>query len=192
MNDPDPVGLDWLAPDDDWIPPDLPPRHVPLLIVDVVGTIIRGPDDEGGGWVNGPADVSAFHEATALMVRWHQAGGRIVAVSNWGGVALGHVSHDDMIAAMVEVHRQTGSVLDDAVVCPHHPDAADPDMADCWCRKPKTAMPLKAVAALERAHDDERYAPGMALFVGDRPEDEECAGRLGIEFMWADTWRSTA
>jgi phosphoglycolate phosphatase-like HAD superfamily hydrolase len=39
---------------------------------------------------------------------------------------------------------------------------------------------------------DECYPPHLALFVGDRPEDKECAKAANIKFMETKKWRSIA
>ena len=39
-------------------------------------------------------------------------------------------------------------------------------------------------------HYAEMYPPHMGLFVGDRPEDEECARLAGFTFVPADVWRA--
>lgn len=61
-------------------------------------------------------------------------------------------------------------------------------MARCWCRKPKPGLVIEAALALSEAHH-EIYPPHMGLFVGDRPEDEQCAENAGLDFMAADVWR---
>lgn len=36
---------------------------------------------------------------------------------------------------------------------------------------------------------DEIYPPHWGLFVGDQPEDQQCAENAGLPFMWAKEWR---
>jgi len=164
---------------------------VPVLYLDLDGTVRQGKDDALGRFVNGPGDVFVFAEAVVMMRRWKAAGGRIVAVSNQGGVALGLVDQDAVMAALLETHRQTGELFDRIAVCPHHPDAADPEMARCWCRKPKPGLVIESAVELGR-HYHERYPPHMGLMVGDRPEDEECARLAGLDFQDAAEWRAAA
>src|SRR5882757_10685428 len=84
----------------------------PVLCLDMDGTVREGKDDPIGRFVNGPGDVRVFPEAVVMMRRWRDGGGRIVGVSNQGGITLGLVSYDDVAAAMLETHRQTGGLFD--------------------------------------------------------------------------------
>ena len=90
---------------------------------------------------------------------------------------------------MVETHRQTGHLFDKVAWCSHHPNADDPEMARCWCRKPSPGLLIESALEIAHAHG-EIYPPHMGLFVGDRPEDEECARLAGFPFQWAHEWRS--
>lgn len=162
----------------------------PVLFADIDGTIREGKDDPLGRFVNYPEDVRVFFAAIERMKAWRQAGGRIIGVSNQGGIALGHVTLSDVIDTMRETQRQTEALFDRIAWCRHHPQAADLLMARCWCRKPLPGLAIEAALDLARQHPGEIYPPGMALFVGDRPEDEECAAALNVEFVNAAYWRS--
>lgn len=166
-------------------------KAVPVLYLDIDGTVRQGKDDALGRFVNGPADVVAFPEATEMMRRWKQAGGRIIGVSNQGGVALGIVTAVDVAAAMAETHRQTGQLFDRIAWCSHHPNAADPEMARCWCRKPAPGLLIESALDLAARHH-EYYPPHMGLMVGDRDEDEQCARIAGLDFQQATEWRAAA
>lgn len=164
---------------------------VPLLALDLDGTVREGKDDALGRFVNGPEDVRVFPEAVTLMRRWKAAGGRIIAVSNQGGVALGFVTYKRVAEAMIETHRQAGSLFDKIAWCVHHPNADNPEMARCWCRKPSPGLLIESALELAGRHD-EFYPPYMGLFVGDRAEDEACATAAGFDFQWAADWRASA
>ncbi|MDE2104909.1 MAG: hypothetical protein KGL39_47165 [Patescibacteria group bacterium] len=166
---------------------------VPLLVLDLDGTVRHG-FEELGRFVNGPEDVVIFPEAVKQMRRWKERGGRIIAVSNQGGVALGHLTFETCVAAMLRTHILTKGLFDKIAFCRHHPDALDPEYARCWCRKPSPGLLIET--ALELAHKSikggspEFYPPYMGLFVGDRPEDEQCAKLAGFPFKWAKDWRA--
>src|SRR5258708_7270522 len=81
-------------------------RAVPVLYLDLDGTVRQGKDDALGRFVNGPEDVVIFPEAVTMMRRWKQGGGRVIGVSNQGGVSLGIVPYDRVAAAMRETNRQ--------------------------------------------------------------------------------------
>jgi D-glycero-D-manno-heptose 1,7-bisphosphate phosphatase len=164
-------------------------KRVPVLWLDLDGTVRQGRDDALGKFVNGPEDVVVFPEAVAQMRRWKHNGGRIVAVSNQGGIALGLASYEKVTAAMLETHRQCQELFDKISFCQHHPSAEDPEMARCWCRKPSPGLVVESALALASQHN-EMYPPHMGLFVGDRPEDEQCAKLAGLPFKWAHAWRS--
>lgn len=164
---------------------------VPVLYLDLDGTVRQGKDDALGRFVNGPEDVVVFPEAVEMMRRWKDGGGRIVAVSNQGGVALGIVSAHNVAAAMVETQRQAGDLFDKIAWCSHHPNADHPEMARCWCRKPSPGLIIESALDLAR-HYGEYYPPYMGLMVGDRPEDEECARLAGLAFEDAASWRARA
>lgn len=165
-------------------------KAVPLLCLDLDGTVRHG-KDELGRFVNGPADVVVFPEAVELMRRWRADGGRIIAVSNQGGIALGHLGMHDCAQAMRRTQDLTGGLFDKIAWCRHHPAATDPEMARCWCRKPAPGLLIEAALELAVAYG-EIYPPYLGLFVGDRDEDQECARLAGFDFMWADVWRATA
>lgn len=166
--------------------------RVPVLYLDIDGTVREGKDDPLGRFVNGPDDVRVFPAASTMMRRWRRAGGRIVGVSNQGGIALGIVSASEVAAAMMETQRQTGGLFDRILWCQHHPDADDPEMARCWCRKPSAGAVVEAAHGLVDRFPGEIYPPYMGLFVGDRSEDEQCAASAGLDFQWAAEWRSQA
>jgi D-glycero-D-manno-heptose 1,7-bisphosphate phosphatase len=168
----------------------MPERAVPVLYLDLDGTVRKG-KDELGRFVNGPEDVEVFPAAVEMMRRWKAGGGRIIGVSNQGGVALGIVSHAKVAAAMRETHAQAKLLFDKVAYCVHHPGAEQPEMARCWCRKPSPGLVIEAALEVARYYG-EYYPPYMGLMVGDRPEDQECARLAGLDFQWAADWRAQA
>lgn len=164
-------------------------KAVPALYLDLDGTVREGKDDALGRFVNGPRDVVVFPAAVEMMRRWKVGGGRIIGVSNQGGVALGIVSHEAVAAAMAVTYRQAEELFDKISYCVHHPDAELPEMARCWCRKPAPGLLIEAALDLG-AHYNEYYPPYMGLMVGDREEDRLCAERAGLDFQWAADWRA--
>lgn len=164
---------------------------VPVLYLDIDGTVREGKDDALGRFVNGPEDVRVFPEAVELMRRWKAGGGRVIGVSNQGGIALGIVTMEAVVAAMVETQRQADGIFDKIAWCSHHPDAQHPEYARCWCRKPRPGLLIEAALDLAAKHH-EFYPPYMAMMVGDRNEDRECAANADIDFMDAAEWRASA
>ncbi len=162
-------------------------RRVPVLFLDLDDTVRWGRDTLGR-WVNTPDDVRIFPEVPDLLRRYRDAGWRIAAVSNQGGVALGHVTEAAVMETARETQRQCGVGFDAIAMCAHHPAAAD--AAICWCRKPKSGLIFLATAALVTAHPDEVYPIHLGLMVGDRLEDQRCAEGAGLRFMVASDWRA--
>lgn len=159
-----------------------------VLYVDLDGTIRHG-FDELGRFVNGPEDVVVFDGVPELLGKYKVAGWRIIGVSNQGGIALGHTTQILVREAMAKTNKLCGEVFDRITWCSHHPAAADPEMAICWCRKPRIGGLVLAAQGLADQHRTDYYPPHLGLFVGDRPEDEECAKSAGLPFMWAKDWR---
>jgi D-glycero-D-manno-heptose 1,7-bisphosphate phosphatase len=171
--------------------PEVPERAVPVLYLDLDGTVRQGKDDALGRFVNGPEDVVVFPEAVEMMRRWKLAGGRIIGVSNQGGIALGIVSYTKVAAAMRKTYDDCGQMFDKIAFCCHHPKAEHPEMARCWCRKPSPGLVIESALEVARQHG-EFYPPYMGLMVGDRPEDEQCAKLAGLNFQRAADWRAQA
>jgi D-glycero-D-manno-heptose 1,7-bisphosphate phosphatase len=162
----------------------------PVLYLDLDGTVRHGPG-ELGHHVNGPDDVIVFPEAKEMMRRWKDDGGRIIGVSNQGGIALGHTSAAQVEEAMWRTHELTDHLFDQLAWCSHHPAAGDRAMAKCWCRKPAPGLLIRAVLDLATWHK-EAYPVHLAMMVGDRDEDRECARIANIDFADAAEWRARA
>lgn len=163
---------------------------VPLLALDLDGTVRYG-KDQLGHFVNGPDDVVVFPEAITMMARWRDLGGRIVGVSNQGGIALGHHSLAACEAAVDRTQELTGNQFDRIAYCRHHPAAPDPTMARCACRKPSPGLIILTGLSLMQEYP-EQYPSHLGLMVGDRHEDRQCAQLAGFDFRWAKEWRSDA
>ncbi len=168
----------------------IPEKPTPLLAVDVDGTVRHG-RTELGRFVNTPDDVAVFPEAVEQIRRWKARGGRVVAVSNQGGIALGHTTMVQCAATMMRTYELCDRLLDKICWCAHYDSDAvkDPEMRYCWCRKPSPGLLIEGALDLAAKHN-EYYPPHMGLFVGDRPEDEECARLAGMPFRWAHEWRA--
>jgi D-glycero-D-manno-heptose 1,7-bisphosphate phosphatase len=169
----------------------MPRRATAVLFADLDGTVRHGLA-QLGRFVNTPGDVVVFPEAVDRMREWKAAGGRIITVTNQGGVALGHVSPADAGAALMRTVELSEGLVDVVSMCTHHPAAADPEQASCWCRKPSPGLVFDGLRHLINDRHPEFYPPKLALMVGDRPEDEECARRAGVRFTWAADWRAAA
>jgi D-glycero-D-manno-heptose 1,7-bisphosphate phosphatase len=94
-------------------------------------------------------------------------------VTNQSGIArglFGEADYHAVNARLREVLKSGGASFDGTYHCPHHPDFSGP----CDCRKPGTALYLRA--ASELGLDLSR-----SFYVGDKPSDVEPARTLGGE-----------
>lgn len=171
-------------------------KSVPVLFLDIDGTVRKG-KEELGRFVNGPEDVEVFPEAVSQMRKWKVTGGRIIGVSNQGGIALGYMTADQCLAAMQRTQQLCEGLFDEIQVCQHAPGSG------CWCRKPRNGMLIAGLLELGNTPCDgrgsffgavlgmyEEYKTYDSLMVGDRQEDYECAMHAGIAFRWAKDWRA--
>ena len=164
-------------------------KATPVLYLDLDGTVRKG-FDELGRFVNSAKDVELFKHMGERLYSYKQRGYRIVGVSNQGGIALGHVSFEDVASAMIETQEQAKGMFDKIIFCQHHPDAKNLEYDHCFCRKPRIGMLVLAQSYLNDNYPEECYPPHLALMVGDREEDRQCAENGGVDFMWAKEWRA--
>jgi D-glycero-D-manno-heptose 1,7-bisphosphate phosphatase len=162
----------------------MPPVERALLFLDIDGTV-RHPA-EGKQWCNNPEDVRVYPAAVKQMRRWKAQGGRIVGVSNQGGIALGHLTELQVCETMEVTGALCEELFDLILWCPHFPPKR------CWCRKPAPGLLIGATYELTEAHPNEVYPVELALMVGDRQEDRLCAAIAGVDFLDAQIWRDAA
>jgi D-glycero-D-manno-heptose 1,7-bisphosphate phosphatase len=144
-------------------------KTVPVLYLDLDGTVRKG-KDELGHFVNKASDVEVFPEVPKLLRGYKRQGWRIIGVSNQGGIALGYLTLKDCGELMAETQRQCAGLFDKITWCSHHPDANEPEMAVCWCRKPRPGMIIESALALSEV-TREIYPPHLAVMVGDMDTD---------------------
>jgi D-glycero-D-manno-heptose 1,7-bisphosphate phosphatase len=159
-----------------------PQTPTPVLYLDLDGTVRWGLE-ELGRFVNSVGDVRVFAGVPGILRIYKGLGWRIVGISNQGGVALGHMTHEQCQATIDETDRQCDNLFDLILFCPHAPRAG------CLCRKPRAGMILQAEYDLSTRYA-ESYPRDMAGFVGDREDDRGCAEAAGLPFMNAARWRA--
>lgn len=164
-------------------------KMVPVLYCDLDGTVRKGVG-ELGRFVNGPEDVELFDGMADLLWGYKNLGWRIVGVSNQGGIALGHLTPNMCLRAMAKTQLESRSAFDKIAWCSHYPgEEVEPEMAVCWCRKPRPGLVIETALELSRK-TGEIYPPHMGLMVGDRSEDAGCADNAGLRFLDAWEWRT--
>ncbi len=119
--------------------------------------------------------------ATIDAVRLLNRAGFVVCVTtNQSGVGRGLFRAEDvetLHARMQETLDAAGARVDAWFYCPHHPDAAVPDLRMvCECRKPRAGM-------IQRAAERFAIDVGRSFVIGDRLTDvglAQSAGARGI------------
>lgn len=85
------------------------PTHV--LWIDLDGTVRHG-FDELGYFVHKPEHVQIFDGVANILAAYKLAGWRIVGVTNQGGVALGHLTVEDVMSVNFQTHRMCHGLFD--------------------------------------------------------------------------------
>ncbi len=114
-----------------------------------------------------PEDVRLMPGAAPALERLREAGLTLVVASNQPAAAKGLATEADLDA----VHDRVVKLLGDAAgavgewrYCRHHPEALDPAMRECDCRKPKPGLLLDAAESLG-------LDLGRSWLVGDADRD---------------------
>ena len=158
----------------------------PALFLDLDGTIRYG---KSGTFIKDVHDIALYDGIPELVWKYRNEGYLIIGISNQGGVAHGFKTHQEIDAEM----ERTILLFDknpfhDIKWCLHHPDGnVEPYCHESRFRKPDIGMICEAEVDCFNAGFIIDYS--KSIFVGDRPEDKECAKRAGIQFMDAEEFR---
>ena len=159
---------------------------LPAICLDLDGTVRRS---KHGGFIEVEDDIELIPGVAAQVLAWKQKGFLIYGCSNQGGVAHGFKNHNDCCREHVRtvelfVSDCGENPFNDIFQAYHDAKGnVEPFNHRSLCRKPDIGMLVLA----EIGAWDEGYIIDWdnSIFVGDRPEDEECAKRAGIQFQWA-------
>ena len=154
----------------------------PALCLDFDGTIRYS---RRGSFINKPDDIVLFEGVEEIIWSYRNKGFLILGVTNQGGVAYGLKKpegvENENEATLKLFERNPFDTVKASLL---HPEGrVEPYKHRSLLRKPDIGM----LAILEA----EFFAEGIvidwdnSIFVGDSPEDEKCAGRAGIKFVWA-------
>ena len=122
------------------------------------------------------SQVKIIKGAADAIHKLQEKGYLIFIVTNQTVVARGMISLTDVLNLHEKIiehlrHENGNIIITKTYLCPHHPNATDPDFRKaCSCRKPKAGMILKA--AQEYDIDLKK-----SYMIGDRVSDI-CAGNL--------------
>jgi D,D-heptose 1,7-bisphosphate phosphatase len=107
----------------------------PTVFLDRDGTLNREV-----GFVTSPEQLEVLPGAVAAVRRLHDAGYRLVVVTNQSGIARGLYSESDLAAVHARLHLALDGLPDAYLHCPHHPDGGSGYGGECACRKPAAGM----------------------------------------------------
>jgi D-glycero-D-manno-heptose 1,7-bisphosphate phosphatase len=156
---------------------------VPVLVLDLDGTIRYSKN--GNKFIEGPDDVAIYDGAEAKIKEYKYKGFLIFGASNQAGVAFGFKTHKQVMAELDATFELLPGVFDSVKQCYHHggEGTSFPLNKRSLLRKPDYGM----LVLMESEAFESGYLVDWdnSLFVGDRPEDQECAINARIPFMWA-------
>jgi histidinol-phosphate phosphatase family protein len=145
-------------------------RRKKTVILDRDGVLNRRPAQ--AHYVRSRADFEWLPGALEALKRLHDAGYRVLVVSNQAGIARGAMTEADVAEihrAMKEEAAGAGGKIDAVYYCPHDWDAG------CECRKPLPGM-------LFQAQHEFNLDLSRTYFAGDDERDGEAADRAGSLF----------
>jgi D-glycero-D-manno-heptose 1,7-bisphosphate phosphatase len=157
-------------------------KLAPALCLDLDGTVRYS---KNGKFINKPEDIALFDGVEAKLWEYRNNGYVILGISNQGGVAYG-------IKTPAGEHAELDAMIALFDVCPfhliktcwHHPGGKQfPFNHRSLMRKPDYGMLVMCEYELFNAGYVVDW--NKSLFVGDRPEDEQCADNASIAFQWA-------
>lgn len=128
------------------------------------------------GYVYRQQDFQFMPGILESCAHFHQAGYKLIVVTNQSGIARGMYTPQDFCKLTVWMKAQfaqAGAALTDVLYCPHHPAGDPPYNIACQCRKPLPGMLLDAAA---KHHID---LSGSCM-VGDSERDMQAALAAGI------------
>ena len=125
--------------------------------------------------------VEDFHLLPSVLSscrRFHDAGYKLVVVTNQAGIAKGYYTVEDfrfLSRWMSGLFLDAGAPLSGIYYCPHHPNAPIEELKmSCNCRKPAPGLFLEAKQELN-------LDMKKSILVGDKPSDILAARAAGIE-----------
>lgn len=135
-----------------------------------------------------PALIRLAPAAAEGLRALHDAGYRLIVVSNQSGIARGYFPESALAAVADRVRAllaDVGVPLAGFYYCPHHPQGSNPAYAVvCDCRKPQPGLILRAA----RSHDIDL---DRSWLIGDILDDVEAGRRAGCQTILIDDGHET-
>ena len=161
-------------------------KLVPALCLDFDGTIRRS--KSGKVFINDPNDIELMPNIEKLIWKYRGMGYLIFGISNQAGVAHGFkfsAQIEEEMNATLKLFNQNPFHI--VKWCYHDGKGSiEPYNHRSLLRKPDIGM----LALMEHEAWNTGYIVDWdnSLFVGDRPEDEQCAKNAGIAFRHIDNF----
>lgn len=167
----------------------LAPNHkiMPALCLDWDGTIRQS---KTGKFIKDQFDIELLPGIEEKIQSYRDNGFLIIGISNQGGVSFGYKTpkdNDNEIATTLALFNNP-HIFDAIKMCYHmEGGTVFPYNVRSLLRKPDIGM--LAIA------EQDAFKAGFiidwndSLFVGDRPEDEECAKNANIKFVHVDNFK---
>ena len=161
-------------------------KLAPALCLDFDGTVRRS--KSGKQFHEGLDDIELMPGIEAIIYRYRRMGWLILGISNQAGVAWGFKTPEQVCEEMthtMSLFRANPFHL--AKHCYHDGKGhVEPYAHRSLCRKPDIGM----LALMEAEAFDSGWIIDWdkSIFVGDRPEDEECAKNARITFHHIDSF----
>jgi histidinol-phosphate phosphatase family protein len=152
-------------------------RH-PTVILDRDGVLNTRP--RRAEYVKTWEEFEWLPEATDALRLFHEAGYRVVVVSNQAGIARGAMTEQSLSEIherMKEEAEKAGGRIEAIYFCPHNWDDG------CECRKPKPGL-------LFQAQRDYHLDLSRTWFIGDDERDGQAAEAAGCPFMLVQAGQS--
>jgi D-glycero-D-manno-heptose 1,7-bisphosphate phosphatase len=92
------------------------------------------------GFVTCPEQLQVIPGARTALQRLHDAGHRLVVVTNQSGIARGLYDERTLAAIHARLHRELGELPLAYLHCPHHPEGGFGYGHACSCRKPGAGL----------------------------------------------------
>jgi D-glycero-D-manno-heptose 1,7-bisphosphate phosphatase len=163
-------------------------KLAPALCLDLDGTVRRS--KSGETFIKNYEDIEIMPGIERIVRRYRELGWLICGITNQGGVAFGYKKPSEVMHEVDETARLMRKAAGVDIfhvikACYQHPEGSvEPYCHRSLLRKPDIGM----LALIEVELFGVGYVIDWdkSLFVGDRPEDLECAQRAGIRFRGID------
>jgi D,D-heptose 1,7-bisphosphate phosphatase len=152
----------------------------PVVFLDRDGTL-----NAEIGFVTRPDQLRVLPGVVDAVQRLHDAGHRIVVVTNQSGIARGLYGQRDLAAVHAALHAALRGLPLAYLHCPHHPDGGGGYGGACTCRKP-------AAGLLHQARELLGVDFGGGVLIGDSARDLRMAVGLPLTTVYVHSGKPAA